>query len=104
MNEPDILAWINTLNDKQFSEFFYRLMEDRSTIERERNFVLEDSYYDRGKWSLCLIALPDPEHSREWFDNADICQGGECANCGHIIESIAKRVLCPVCGCKAYCT
>ena len=44
MNEPDILAWINTLNDKQFSEFFYRLMEDRSTIERERNFVLADAY------------------------------------------------------------
>ena len=104
MNEPDILAWINTLNDHQFAEFFYRLMKDRATIDRERHFVLAHASYDRAKWSLTLIALPDPELSMERGDHADICQAGECANCEHTIVSIVKRVLCPVCGCKAYCT
>ena len=107
MNEADILAWINTINDRQFPSFFRRLMEDRHTIERECNFVLGDAWHHRDDdtWSVNLIALPDPEfYEQGWGDNSTCCQSGECRNCGQDIVSVAKRVICPVCGSKAYCT
>ena len=108
MNELQVIAWLETLTEKQFSEFFYRAVATRCTSdvpEWQGHLVLADADRETDEsWSLSLIALPDPDEYDQWADDSPICQSGTCPECGACLRSIAKHVVCPVCKSKANCT
>ncbi|PHR88857.1 MAG: hypothetical protein COA78_36185 [Blastopirellula sp.] len=108
MNESKIISWIESLTDKQFVDFFYRAVANRSTSdlpEWSGHFVLADAEKVTDEpWDVDFIALPDPNEYEEWVDNAPICQSGNCPTCGNAVRSVAKHVVCPVCNSIVYCT
>ena len=108
MDESKVITWIQSLTDKQFVEFFYRAVANRSTSdlpEWNGHFVLADAEKVTDEpWEVDVIALHDPDEYKEWVDDAPICQSGSCSACGNSVRSVAKHAVCPVCKSKVYCT
>ncbi len=109
MNRASIIAWVSSLTDKQFVEFFYEAVSGRDTseIDGERgHFVVADTSRMPGEErDTVFLALPDAdEYAGKWADDCPICQTGQCIECGSRIRSIAKHAICPICEAKVYCT
>lgn len=99
-----VMTWLSGLTDKQFSEFFYEAVRGRKTCDGFGHFVLADAALMDGAWSVDLVALPDPDHYKQWADDVPICQSGECRVCKSSTRSWAKHGVCPVCGEQVYGT
>lgn len=101
-----MLVWLDELSEKQFAEFFYEAVANRSTADTKEStghFVLADVEKFPGEpWEIDFIAVPTS--GEQWVDDAPICQWGQCSGCGSNVRSWAKRMRCPVCGEDAYGT
>ena len=99
------LRWVRGLTDKEFAQFFYDAVQGRDPGQDDserRRFVLADASFS-STLDIDYIATPaDP--SREWADDAPICQSGQCSRCKAQCRSWAKEFACPVCGNTAYGT
>lgn len=109
MNPANVLAWLSSMTDKQFVEFFYEAVSDRDTSEfdgQRGHFVLANtSKMPDEDRDTVFLAIPDPVHNpNEWSDDCPICQTGQCAECGSWIRCVAKNAICPICEAKVYCT
>lgn len=101
--KTEALKWVATLSDKQFAEFFYEATHGRDTSDipdEGGHFVLADVARIESGWEINYIAVP--QDYDEWIDDAPICQEGECAQCGSVVRSWAKDLVCPVCGTNGY--
>ena len=105
MDESQVIAWINTMTDKQFAEFFYRAVADRNTSdlpEWNGHLVLADAELVTDEpWDVELIALPAQD---DFVDDHPVCQSGTCGTCNSRVRSVAKNARCPVCSSDVYCT
>ena len=111
MQSPEsIVRYLRSLKDKELAEIFYAATRDRLTsdlAEEDGHWVVADvALTEGGKWSLDVIAMPDPTHYRdgEWASDLPVCQSGFCKACGFQLRSWAKHMLCPVCRSNAYGT
>lgn len=109
MDRGNLMAWLSSLTDKQFIEFFYEAVSERGTseIDGERGHlvVANTSKAPNEDRVTVFLALPDPnEYSGEWAYDTPICQTGDCIECGTRVRSIAKHAICPICKAKVYCT
>lgn len=109
MDRRGVVAWLASLTDKQFVDFFYEAVSERDTSEFDGecgHFVIADtSKMPDEKRDTVFLALPDSdEYSGEWADDSPICQTGQCIECGSWVRSIAKHAICPICEAKVYCT
>jgi hypothetical protein len=107
MDKVKVAAWLSSLTDKQFVEFFYESLASRHLSHAERGHVdshlvlanvsrILDDGVTWGEWSLELLCPAD----EAWADDAPVCQFGE--HCGLGTVSWAKRSVCPVCGGNVY--
>ncbi len=105
MDESRAIAWLNTLTDKQFAEFFYRAVADRNTSdlpEWNGHFVLAGAQkLPDEPWDIDLIGVPA---NADFVDDHPICQSGTCMTCESTVRSVAKNARCPVCGADVYRT
>ena len=108
MNRGNVIAWLSSLTDKQFVEFFYDAVANRdsSEVEGEQgHLVLADTRMIPGeKRETVFLGLPYPQPLREWADNCPLCQTGDCNSCGAWVRCIAKHAVCPICFASVYCT
>ncbi len=110
MDKAEVAAWMSSLTDKQFVEFFYESLASRHLYEPDRGHLdshlvlanarrdLDDDGVTWGEWELELLCPAD----EAWADDAPVCQFGE--HCGLGTASWAKQSVCPVCGGKVYGT
>ena len=105
--EEKIIKWINSLNDNQLVQLFYKV----TTTRGEKNeysesrwvIALASKYKTSPNWRLQNICLPDPnKYPGGWVSDAPFCQAGSC--CGHETLSIAKHGICPICKKEVYGT
>ena len=106
-----VVSYLRRLAVKELAEIFYDAVRERALSRAEkdakRHFVLGDAMYtEDGKWYLDFIAREDPdsEDAGPWAEGVPVAQEGDCETCGSQVRSWAKRMLCPVCGSKAYGT
>ena len=104
MDRANISAWISSLTDKQFIEFFYQSLASRHLFESERGYIdshlvlanasryLDEDGVTWGEWEVELLCPAD----EAWVADAPVCQFGE--HCSLRTASWAKRSICPVCG------
>ncbi|QVL30740.1 hypothetical protein KIH39_18020 [Telmatocola sphagniphila] len=109
MNRDSVLAWLSSMTDKQFVDFFYEAASNRDTseIDGERgHFVLANTSKVPGEErDTVFLAMPNPINDSDgWSKDCPICQTGQCTECGSLVRSIAKHAICPVCEAKVYCT
>lgn len=109
MNRDRVLAWLSSLTDKEFVDFFYDAVANRDTseIDGERGHlvVANTSKLPDEERDTVFLALPDPDkYPGEWAKDSSICQTGECIECGSWVRSIAKHAICPICEAKVHCT
>ncbi len=110
MDRKAVAAWLSSLTDKQFIDFFYESLASRQLYSSEQTYLeshlvlanarhlLEDDGYTWGKWNLELVC-PARE---QWVDDAPVCQFGE--HCGLNTASWSKHSICPICGGDVYGT
>ena len=110
MDEDRIAAWLNSLTDYQFVEFFYKYLASRHLSDMERSYVdshlvlatakriLDDNGETWGEWSLELVC--PTQHPM--VDDTSICEGGQ--HCGLETISACKYSICPICGEEVYGT
>jgi hypothetical protein len=108
MDKAEIVAWMSSLTDKQFVEFFYESLASRHLYKSESGSIdshlilanaqrfLDDDGSAWGGWELQLLCPVD----ESWVDDAPVCQFGE--HCGLETASWAKNSVCPICGGKVY--
>ena len=112
---PEIMAWFKNLTDKQLVEFFYqavqgrRISGDGEDYHQEHLVLANASRYTDGidsetksensdLWSLELLAIFDRQHNQSKWDDAPICQAGNCKCNTHNILSYDKYSTYPICG------
>jgi hypothetical protein len=105
----EVVSYLRRLADKELAEIFYDTVRDRALSDAEkdanRHFVLADATRtEDGTWSPDFIAREDPDSqdAGPWAEGVPVAQWGICENCRSQVRSWAKRMLCPICGSKAY--
>lgn len=108
MDKAEVAAWLSSLTDKQFVEFFYESLASRRLYNSERGYldshlvlanarrILDDDGVTWGQWELELLCPTD----EAWVDDAPVCQFG--GRCGLDTASWAKHSVCPICGGQVY--
>jgi hypothetical protein len=109
MDRSAVIAWLSSMTDKQFIDFFYDAVSGRDTseMEGERGHLVmaNASQFPGEDRDTVFLALPDPDKYPEgWADDSPICQTGQCIECGSPIRCVAKHAVCPICMAKVYCT
>lgn len=110
MDRDQAAAWLNSLTDNQFVEFFYKYLASRHLSEMERSYIdshlvlanatrsLDDDGETWGEWSLELVC--PTQHPM--VDDTSICEFGQ--HCGMGTMSASKHSICPICGGEVYGT
>lgn len=106
------LQWINTLTDKQLTEFLTLVFQARnhsSEYEDSRFFLGSADRYREGDvnepWNVHVVGVHDPaEYKEGWSDDVPLCQFGRCSQCEVETVSYAKQSLCALCGKNVYGT
>jgi hypothetical protein len=110
MDKTKVIAWLSSLTDKQFVEFFYESLASRHLYKSERSYLdsrlvlanasrtLDDDGITWGEWGLELLC----PSRKPWVDDAPVCQFGE--HCGLSTASWDKHSICPICGGDVYGT
>ena len=110
MDKEAVAAWLSSLTNKQFIEFFYESMTSRHLYNSERNYIdchlvlanaSRDLHDDGVTWSGWSLDLLCPSNEA-WEDDAPVCQMGE--HCGLGTISWDKHSVCPICGGDVYGT
>lgn len=104
------LQWINTLTEKQLSEFLNEAFQSRSgdnAYEETRFFLGHAHRYkdEEEGWNIEVVCSHNPvQMPSGMVDDAPLCQGGRCAACDVSTLSYAKHGICPLCGRDVYGT
>jgi hypothetical protein len=109
MKRDNVIAWLSSMTDKEFVDFFYDAVSNRNTSEFEGDrghLVLADTSQLPGEErDTVFLALPDPDaYSIEWAKESPLCQTGQCTECRSWVRCIAKNAICPICEAKVCCT
>jgi hypothetical protein len=118
MSKTEAIQYLESLTNKQLVELLSEVFKSRRCDEGTEEEYLQAHWCiaevsrlqtDDGKgwesWEVEILARHDPKkYDFDWSDNSPICQGGKCTECGTKLFSWAKKIVCPVCGAKAYAT
>ena len=107
MNYTEQLQWINSLTEKQLTEFLGQAFKARNK-RSEVHFFLGHAFKQDATtepWSLQIACAHDPkEYPKGWINDAPLCQYGYCSKCKMETVSYAKQCLCALCGKPVYGT
>ncbi|ALN18606.1 hypothetical protein [Ectopseudomonas mendocina] len=111
-----IREYLETLTEGELAELFYQVASNLIVKEVYENgdfyqekICLAKTVYggtegvpDRES-DIYLVALP-ADHVRNVNWGGSLNQGGRCTQCMVELASVAKAVVCPICGTENYCT
>lgn len=109
MKYTEQLQWINSLTEKQLTEFLGQAFNARNK-RSENHFFLGHAFRNEQDattepWSLQIACTHDPkEYPNGWTNDAPLCQFGYCSKCKMETVSYAKQCLCALCGKSVYGT
>jgi hypothetical protein len=106
------LEWINSLTEKQLTEFLNLAFNARkqSSDYEESRFFLGHAFRFKEEdtkeaYNISIVCSYDPaEYEHAWDDEAPLCQSGYCLHCHVETISYAKQGLCTICGNPVYGT
>ncbi|XZF15960.1 hypothetical protein ACTHGU_07470 [Chitinophagaceae bacterium MMS25-I14] len=110
MTEEMIINSLQNLTDKQFTELFYKAVQNRryTSEGQESHWVLGEAIRfpagEENDWELRTLCIADSKEysAAGWDDSAPICQSGWC--CNHETASYAKHAICSICEKEVYGT
>jgi len=111
MNDAKLFGYLTNLNDKEFVELFYKVVEKRDKAKSRKGvkWVLATAFFSiddkTDVEATYFVSLDNEEHyggPKNWAD--DICQFGNCRTCNQPTASWAKHHICAICGSEAYGT
>ena len=111
-----VLEYLKDLTPKELAELFYKATShllikeiyDNGDFYQEKICLAKTVYggtegIPDQESDIYLVALPaDHVRNVNWGDS--LSQGGRCIQCMVELASVAKAVICPICGTDNYCT